>query len=153
MVDDALRRKLVRLSDLRACHERIATGPGRRATVAMRAVLAERQPGYDPGGSDRELWVRKVLVAAGLPPPVQQYRVWVGSRWFDLDLAYPAKLVGLEFDGWDTHGTFTSTAIGSAPASEPRSRFLVSPVPHRSSSDHKHRRSGESEGRRRRAPR
>lgn len=108
VVDDALRRKLVRLADLRACHERIDTGPGRRATVAMRAVLAERQPGHDPGGSDRELWVRKVLVAAGLAAPVQQYRVWVESRWFDLDLAYPTKLVGLEFDGWDTHGTFTA---------------------------------------------
>lgn len=108
VVDDALRRKLVTLADLRACHFRVDTGPGRRITVALRHVLAERQPGYDPGGSDRELWVKQVLVAAGLPVPVQQHRVWIGSRWFDLDLAYPPDLVGLEFDGWDTHGTFTA---------------------------------------------
>ncbi len=108
VVDDALRRKLVALTDLRACHERIATGPGRRATVAMGEVLAERQPGHDPGGSDRELWVKKVLVAAGLPPPVQQHQVRVGGRRYDIDLAYPWELVGLEFDGWDTHGTFSA---------------------------------------------
>lgn len=108
VVDDALRRKLVTLADLRACHSRVDTGPGRRITVALRQVLAGRQPGYDPGGSDRELWVKQVLVAAGLPVPVQQHRVWIGSRWFDLDLAYPPDLVGLEFDGWDTHGTFTA---------------------------------------------
>lgn len=109
VVDDALRRKLVVLADLKTCHERIATGSGRRATVAMRAVLAEREDGHDPGGSDRELWVRDVLVRAGLPVPVQQHRVWVSAtRWFDLDLAYPSDLVSLEFDGWDTHRTFTA---------------------------------------------
>jgi hypothetical protein len=108
VVDDALRRKLVVLADLRDCHERIATGPGRRATVAMREVLDERQRGHDPGGSDRELWVKDVLVAGGLPAPVQQHRVWVAGRRFDIDLAYPSNLVGLEFDGWDAHGAFTA---------------------------------------------
>lgn len=109
VVDDALRRKLVALDDLRACHDRIDTGPGRRSTVALRTVLAEREHGHDPGDSDRELWVRDVLVAAGLPAPVQQHRVWVSAtRLFDLDLAYPTDLVDLEFDGWDTHRTFTA---------------------------------------------
>ncbi len=105
-VNDALRRKLVRVEDLRACHERIDTGPGRRATVAMRTIMAERAPGFDPGGSDRELWVMKVLARAGVRPPVQQHRVHLGDRHYDLDLAYPPELVALEFDGWDAHGTF-----------------------------------------------
>lgn len=108
VVDDAFRRKLVTLAELRACHQRLDSGSGRRATVALREVLAERAPGYDPGGSDRELWVKKVLVSAGLAAPVQQHRVRVGARWFDIDLAYPPELVGLEFDGWDTHGTFSA---------------------------------------------
>ena len=105
-VNDALRRKLVRLEDLRICHERIDTGPGRRATVAMRRIMAERAPGFDPGGSDRELWVMKVLARAGLRPPVQQHRVHLGDRYYDVDLAYPPELIALEFDGWDAHGTF-----------------------------------------------
>lgn len=108
VVDDALRRKVLTMGELRSCHERIDAGPGRRATVAMRQVLAERQPGYDPGDSDRELWVIDVLVKAGLRAPVQQHRVRVGGHIYYLDLAYLPEMVGLEFDGWDTHRTFSS---------------------------------------------
>jgi len=72
----------------------------------MAKVLAERAPGYDPGGSDRERAVLRVLVAAGLPPPVQQHRVVVHGRTFFLDLAYPDARIAIEFDGWDAHGTF-----------------------------------------------
>ncbi len=120
MVDGALCRKLVVLADLQASHARVDTGPGRRPTVALRAVLAERAKGYDPGGSDRELWVKRILEAAGLPSPVQQHRVRVGTRVYDLDLAYPAEMVGLEFDGWDAHGSFTAFHHG-------RERFDCSP--------------------------
>lgn len=105
-VNDALRRNLVGLEDLRACHGRVDTGPGRRATLAMRSIMAERAPGFDPGGSDRELWVMKVLSRAGLRSPVQQHRVHFSDRYYDLDFAYPPELVALEFDGWDAHGTF-----------------------------------------------
>lgn len=107
-LDDALRRRVVALSDLRSCHERIDTGPGRRATVAMRQILAERQPGYDPGDSDRELWVQRVLVKAGLPAPVLQHRVRVGGHTYVFDLAYVPEMVGMEFDGWDVHRTFSA---------------------------------------------
>jgi hypothetical protein len=104
-VDDALRRKLLHLPELVRCHRRAAEGPG-RPSAAMGRVLAERGPGYDPGGSDRERQVARTLIAAGLPTPVPQHRVVVAGRTFRLDLAYPAARVGLEFDGWDTHGTF-----------------------------------------------
>lgn len=69
-------------------------------------MLAVREPGYDPGGCDRQLWVKEVLVAGGVRPPVQQHRVQVGGRTYVIDLAYPPEMVGLEFDGWDVHGTF-----------------------------------------------
>lgn len=104
-VNDALRRKLVTLEQLRACHERLVAQGGRQ-TRTMGELLAERQPGFDPGGSERELRVLAVFAAAGLPMPVQQHRVQVGSRVFYLDFAYPEALVGLEFDGYDRHGTF-----------------------------------------------
>ncbi len=32
----------------------------------------------------------------------------MGTRVYDLDLAYPAEMVGLEFDGWGAHGSFTA---------------------------------------------
>lgn len=108
VVDDALRRKLVLLGELRACHERVATGPGRRPTVALRQVIAKRGPGYDPGGSDRELWVMKVLQRAGIRPPVQQHRVFVGAGHYDLDLAFLPEMVGMEFDSWEWHGSYTA---------------------------------------------
>jgi hypothetical protein len=52
-VDDALRRGLVRLGRLRLAVA-AAAGPGRRPSKALRAVLADRMPGYDPGDSDWE---------------------------------------------------------------------------------------------------
>jgi very-short-patch-repair endonuclease len=105
VVDDALRRKLLRLPDLARSYDRVAAGPG-RSTAAMAKVLAERAPDHDPGGSDRERQVARVLVAAGLPTPVAQHRVVVAGRTFFLDHAYPDTRIGIEFDGWDAHGTF-----------------------------------------------
>ena len=48
------------------------------------------------------------LTGAGLPPPRQQYRVRINGKTYKLDLAYPDDLVGMEPDGWDTHGTRTA---------------------------------------------
>ncbi len=120
VVDDADRRRIATIDDIRACHARMATGPGRRATAALGLVLEERGAGYDSGDSDRELWVKRVLERAGLPSPVQQHRVKVGRRTFRLDLAYPEHMVGIEFDGFDTHRTLTAFH-----ADRDRGRLLV----------------------------
>ena len=69
----------------------------------MRALLAERLPGYDPGDSDLETRVLRTIVAAGLPPPLQQYRVRVRGRTFKLDLAYPECHAGFDVDSWAYH--------------------------------------------------
>lgn len=108
VVDDALRRGLVRLPALRACHERVDTGPGRRPTLAMREVLAKRAPGYATGDSERELDLVRLLARSGLPAPVLGHRVRVGRRTYKIDLAWPEWLAGLEFDGWDTHRTWSA---------------------------------------------
>lgn len=75
---------------------------------ALREVIAKRGPGYDPGGSDRELWVMKVLQRAGIRPPVQQHRVFVGAGHYDIDLAFLPEMVGMEFDSWEWHGSYTA---------------------------------------------
>ena len=108
VVDDALRRGLVRLDQLRAVHERVDTGPGRRPTVAMRDVLEERRASYSPGDSAPEAEIVAVLTARGLPAPVLGHRVRVGRSRYKLDISWPESMVGIEFDSWDFHRTFTS---------------------------------------------
>lgn len=78
-VDDADRRGLLDLSALAACVEPLDHG-GRRLIVPLREVLVDRLAGRKAGGSRREIDVLKVLRAAGLPLPVQQYEVSVGGR-------------------------------------------------------------------------
>ena len=107
VVDDALRRGLVQLRALHEVFGRVATGPGRRATVAMRQVLAERGAGYDPGDSIRELALLDRLTAAGLPAPVLGQRVRIGRSTYKLDIAWPEHRAGLEYDSWAFHRGFT----------------------------------------------
>lgn len=105
-LDDCLRRGL-RLDALRRCAGRLAPAPGRRMKL-VHTLLAERLPGYDPGDSDLETRVLRLLVDAGLPIPRQQVAVRVGARNLRLDLAYPDVRVGVELDGWEHHGTFSA---------------------------------------------
>ena len=53
VLDDSLRRRVIRLDRLRSCVGRLAGSPGRRSS-AIQALLAERLPGYEPGDSDLE---------------------------------------------------------------------------------------------------
>jgi very-short-patch-repair endonuclease len=108
IVDDALRRGLVRLSALRECHGRVATGPGRRHTVALREVLAERDAGYEAGDSQPEIDLVRTLAQAGLPAPVLGHGVRIGRWRYRLDVAWPEVMLALEHDGWDTHRTFSA---------------------------------------------
>ncbi|CAN5601148.1 type IV toxin-antitoxin system AbiEi family antitoxin domain-containing protein [soil metagenome] len=103
-VDAALRADQLHLLELRSCVARLA-GPGRPSLATVRAVLAKRLPGYDPGDSNLEVRALAVLDAAGLPAPAQQFRVErPNGRPAFLDLAYPAHRVGIELDGWEHHG-------------------------------------------------
>lgn len=104
MLDEGLRRRLVRLERLRSCAARLYKSPGRRPSV-ISDLLAARVPGYEPGDSDLETRVLRLLVACGLPSPVQQHRVRLGGRTFKIDLAYPAFKLAIELDGWEFHRT------------------------------------------------
>jgi len=106
-LDDALRRKLVSLTRVRAVHADLATR-GRHRSSVMRTLLDERGPSYHPGGSDPEVRMVRVLVRAGLPRPVQQHRVEVDGRTYRLDAAYPEHRVALEYEGFDFHTSRTA---------------------------------------------
>lgn len=65
-------------------------------------------PGYDPGDSDQEMRVVRILVDAGMPEPRQQLVVRLSGYRFVLDMAYPELKLAIEYDGWDSHRTRTS---------------------------------------------
>jgi hypothetical protein len=106
-LDDALRRKLTSLRKVETVFDELATRGRRRSTI-MRTLLAERGPGFDPGGSDAELRMIRTLTDSGLPAPVQQHRVRIGNRTFRLDGAYPRHLVCIEYEGFDFHTSRTA---------------------------------------------
>jgi hypothetical protein len=102
-VDDARRRGLVTYEQVDRAHKQLDRGrrTGRHLVVPARPYLAKQ---HDPGGSDRELDILRILEDAGRPLPVQQYRVFVAGRWRHLDYAYPEQKVYLEWDGFGEHG-------------------------------------------------
>lgn len=103
MVNDALRRGLVRLPALRSCHERVDTGPGCRPTLAMREVLLDLDP-TKVGDSKREARLVRALARAGLPAPVLGHR----AGRYRIDLAWPDAKIAVEFDSWEFHRTQTA---------------------------------------------
>lgn len=107
-VDDAERRGLLPADDLAACAGRL-DHRGRRLVTPLRPVLDDRARGRVPGGSRRELDLIEVLRTAGVPLPVQQFKVLVGGRQRVLDYAYVEELIDIEFDGFAEHGLIRST--------------------------------------------
>jgi hypothetical protein len=110
ILDDAIRRKLVDLEALRRCAQRLTPAPG-RSMSRVRRVLQERLPGYSPGESDLETRALRALVAAGLPPPRQQYHITLRGKKARIDLAYPEQKVAIELDSWEFHGNGNRTAF------------------------------------------
>jgi len=107
--DDLLRRNIIRLPRLMKSFELIPQS-GRRKRRPMYGFFAERVKGYDPGGSERELDVMKLIKSAGsgLVLPKQQYRVRVEGHTYFLDYSWPETLNALEWEGWWWHGKFVS---------------------------------------------
>ena len=102
--DDLLRRKVLVLPKLVRCVEQVPVS-GRRKIRPMRLFLAERVDGYDPGGSEPELDIGRVLRRAGVTPlPKQQLRVVAERHAYKLDWAWRHVLHAYEYQGLDVHG-------------------------------------------------
>jgi hypothetical protein len=102
VVDDFLRRKLVVLEELRARVDRTRPAPG-RSVATLRQVLAKRLPGYDPGESELEGRIARIIQAHVLPRPAHQHRVSYGSYRYRIDLAWPDRKLYLEGNGFGFH--------------------------------------------------
>jgi len=102
VVDDFLRRKLLGLEELRDRVDRTRPAPG-RSVATLRQVLAKRLPGYDPGESELEGRIARIIDAHGLPRPAQQHRVNYGKRRYRIDFAWPDRQLYLEGNGFGWH--------------------------------------------------
>ena len=105
VIDDCERRKLVRIDDLAACVDRIATGPGRRPTIAIRSAVSERLP---VGDSPAEKRLVRDLVRRGVEMPVLGHVVVINGRRYHLDAAWPWAMLSLEYESWQFHGQFAA---------------------------------------------
>jgi len=99
-VDDAIRWRILRLDRVRNLVD--ATPRGRRIEP-VRAVLADRIPGYRPDDSDFETEVDQWWRQLGLPPAVRQYRVKIDGRSYRLDRAIVEQKIGTECDSYRYH--------------------------------------------------
>jgi len=112
VLDEGLRRHVVSLKELVSCVSRLDSGPGRKLSV-IKALLAQRDESFNPGGSNSELDVLHVIRAAQLPLPVQQYRVRVSGHRYDLDYAWPERKLFLEYYGLPVHSGASAVAHDS----------------------------------------
>ena len=102
VVDDLLRRKLLVLEELRERVERTRPAPG-RSVATLRQLLAKRLPGYDPGESELEGRIVRIIDAYGFPRATNQHRVSYGNRRYRVDLAWPDRRLYLEGNGFGWH--------------------------------------------------
>lgn len=107
-LDDGLRRGVISLWSMQRLATRLpGMAPGRSPKRIERLLIA-RIPGYDPGGSELEVRVVRVLQAGGLPLPIAQHLVRIRGRRYVLDFAYLEAKVAIEVDGFDHHRTRTA---------------------------------------------
>ena len=102
LVDHFLRRKVLRLEELRSRVNRTRPAPG-RSVRKLQQVLRDRIPGYDPGESDLEARLARIIIRAGLPAPTQQHRVSYGPDRYRIDFAWPDRQLYLEGNGFGWH--------------------------------------------------
>jgi hypothetical protein len=102
VVDDLLRRKVLRLEELRDRVGSLRPAPG-RSVRTLRKVLAARIPGYDPGESGLETRIALLIDAGRIRRPTQQFKIRFGADRYRLDFAYPEQKVFLEGNGFGCH--------------------------------------------------
>jgi hypothetical protein len=102
LVDDLLRRGLLKMKELIERLPELRPAPG-RSVRTLRLVCAARGASFDPGESTLESRIRRVLERKGFPAPVGQHWVRDGDFNVRLDFAYPDIKVYVEGDGFGFH--------------------------------------------------
>jgi len=102
LLDDAIDRRIVSASGVLAAIRRSASGKGRSGSLRLRAALQPWLDGIRPG-SPAEVRLIRRIADWGLASPERQHPVVLAGGVVRLDLAWPADLVGLEYDGARWH--------------------------------------------------
>jgi very-short-patch-repair endonuclease len=101
--DEALRRRMVTLDGLRRLYA-VSRGPGRRRLAAIRQVLNERIPGFDPGANDWERAMDDLWDSLELPTAARQHEIRCGNRTYRVDRAIIELRLAVEWVGTEYHG-------------------------------------------------
>ena len=104
MLDDATVRRMLTLEDLAASVDRAGFRHRGRSTV-LPILDARRTEWGQRFDSVFELRVARTLRAAGLPTPVLHLLVDTDLGTFEIDFAWPDRMVGLDPQGFAPHGT------------------------------------------------
>ena len=101
-IDNALRRELIMLADLREVLRRLGRS-GRNGAGVLRAILDERGD-RTPTDSEMETLLLDVLRKNGLPVPEVQFVVTDGWGFIGtVDAAYPNAKIALEYESYTHH--------------------------------------------------
>ena len=99
VIDEALRRRAVRLTDL---WRALALCPGRSHNDLRRALLKDSR---DEPWSEAERTAHRLLREAGISGWRTNYPITLGGVTFTVDIAFPQQRVVIEVDSWQHHGT------------------------------------------------
>ena len=103
LVDDVITNGLATPASILGAVRRSTSGRGRTGARRLRAALAPWVDGIQPGSPAEARLVRR-LADWGLPAPEHQHEVTLADgRVALLDLAWPERLVALEYDGEAFH--------------------------------------------------
>lgn len=102
LLDQFLRARMINLEEFRERVARLRPAPG-RSMKTLRRLLADRVPGYDPGESELEGRIMRIIDRADLPRPSQQHRVQLDGHRYRIDFAWPDRRLYLEGNGFGFH--------------------------------------------------
>lgn len=102
LLDGAIHRKLASSSNILGALRRAPTGWGRAGAAALRASLLPWLGPIQPESPAEARLVRR-LEEWGFPAPALQHPVDVGGRHLRLDVAWPERMVAVEYDGKAFH--------------------------------------------------
>lgn len=102
VLDDALRRRLVTLSEVSGVASALQR-KGRRGPSVIRRLVAERDPTILITRSELEARFLRLIRRAGVPEPTPQFPIVVAGERLTLDFAFPRHRVAIECDGYEYH--------------------------------------------------
>lgn len=106
LVDGALAGGKVELDDLVTLSSAL-TRRGKKGMVALRSIIAERIDDGGPTETELEMVLLDLLIDAGLPIPVRQFRApWLQPINGRVDLAFPDMQIVIEGDSRRWHALF-----------------------------------------------